>query len=54
MTKMRRLGLSKVDVAQRTGRDEKAVRRILTGRGASLDETAAALRAVGVAPVLAV
>lgn len=46
-------GLSKVGLAQRMNRDEKAVRRILSGRGASLDLTLEALRAVGVRPALA-
>lgn len=46
--------LTKVALAERLGRDEKAVRRILTGRGASLELTLDALRAVGLRPALAV
>lgn len=46
-------GLTKVDVAARMQRDEKVVRRILKGQGASLEQTLAALRAVGVRAGLA-
>ena len=46
--------LTKVALAERLGRDEKAVRRILSGRGASLELTLDALRAVGLRPALAV
>lgn len=50
---MKAQGLSKVGLAGRMGRDEKIVRRILAGKGASLDLTLQALRAVGVRPALA-
>ncbi len=40
-------------LAQRMGRDEKQVRRVLTGRGATLNLTLDALRALGVRPGLA-
>ncbi|MDR3513758.1 MAG: type II toxin-antitoxin system HicB family antitoxin [Caulobacteraceae bacterium] len=46
--------LSKVALAARLGQDEKSVRRMLTGKGASLDRTLAALRALGVRPALSV
>ncbi|HZC16759.1 MAG TPA: type II toxin-antitoxin system HicB family antitoxin [Caulobacteraceae bacterium] len=46
--------LSKVALAARMGRDEKVVRRVLSGKGASLDLTLAALKAIGVRPALAV
>ena len=46
-------GISNVGLAKRMGRDEKAVRLILSGRGASLDKTLEALRAVGVRAALA-
>jgi len=46
-------GLSKVALAARMDRDEKVIRRIVSGKGASLDLTLAALRAVGVRPALA-
>ena len=46
-------GISNVGLAKRMGRDEKAVRLILSGRGASLDKTLEALRAVGVMAALA-
>lgn len=45
--------LSKVGLAQRMGRDEKVVRRIISGKGASLDLTLQALRAVGIRAALA-
>jgi len=54
LQEMKRQGLSKVGLAQRLGRDEKAARRILSGKGATLDLTLLALRAVGVRPGLAV
>jgi antitoxin HicB len=47
-------GLTKVGLGLRIGRDEKAVRRMLSGRGASLEITLEALRAIGVRPALAV
>jgi antitoxin HicB len=50
---MREQGLSKVGLANRIGRDEKAVRRMLAGRGASLEMTLSALRVLGVRPALA-
>ena len=50
---MRAEGLNKVAFAQRWGRDEKVVRRVLSGRGASLELTLAALAALGVRPALA-
>ena len=45
--------LSKVGLAQRMGRDEKVIRRIISGKGASLDLTLQALRAVGIRAALA-
>jgi antitoxin HicB len=45
--------LSKVALAQRMGRDEKVIRRIISGKGASLDLTLQALRAVGIRAALA-
>jgi antitoxin HicB len=45
--------LTKVALAQRMGRDEKVVRRIISGKGASLDLTLEALRAVGIRAALA-
>jgi antitoxin HicB len=50
---MRARNLSKVALGELMKRDEKTVRRILSGKGASLDLTLAALRAVGVRPALA-
>ena len=50
---MQAQGISNVGLAKRMGRDEKAVRLILSGRGASLDKTLEALRAVGVMAALA-
>ncbi len=44
--------LSKVALATRMKRDEKVVRRILSGKGASLDLILEALAAVGVRPAL--
>lgn len=46
--------LNKVGLAQRMGKDEKVVRRILAGQNVSLDLILDALRAVGVRPALAV
>jgi antitoxin HicB len=46
--------LSKVALAARMGRDEKVIRRILSGKGASLELILEALSAVGVRPALAV
>ncbi len=45
-------GVSKVALAARMGKDEKVVRRILTGKNASFAMTMGALRAVGVNPSL--
>ena len=53
VTEMAHQGLSKVGLAERLGRDEKTVRRILSGKGATLDLTLSALRVLGVRPVLA-
>ena len=50
---MQTQGINNVGLAKRMGRDEKAVRLILSGRGASLDKTLEALRAVGVRAALA-
>lgn len=50
---MKAQGLSNVALATRLGRDEKAVRRILSGKGASLDLTLRALNAMGVRAALA-
>ena len=47
-------GLSKVALAARMGKDEKAVRRMLEPKGATLDAVLQALRAVGARPVLSV
>ncbi|OXE37206.1 MAG: hypothetical protein CGW95_02955 [Phenylobacterium zucineum] len=49
---MKAQGLTKVGLAARLKRDEKVVRRILAGKGASLDLTLEALRAVGLRPGL--
>lgn len=46
--------LSNVALAQRLGKDEKAVRRIIAGQSASFALTLAALRCVGIQPALAV
>ena len=46
-------GVSNVALAKRMGRDEKAVRLILSGRGASLELTFEALRTLGVRPAMA-
>lgn len=45
--------LSNVALAQRLGKDEKTIRRILSGRSASFGLTLAALRCVGIRPALA-
>ncbi len=45
--------LSNVALAQRLGKDEKTVRRIVSGQSASFALTLAALRAVGIRPALA-
>ena len=50
---MKAQGINNVRLAALMHRDEKAVRLILSGKGASLDKTLAALRAVGVRPALA-
>ncbi len=50
---MKTQGLTKVALAQRWGRDEKVVRRVLSGQGVSLDLTLAALQVLGVRPALA-
>ena len=45
--------VNKVALAARMGRDEKVARRIVAGKGVSLDLTLAALKAVGIRPSLA-
>lgn len=50
---MRTQGLTNVALAERLQIDEKGVRRILSGKGASLSRTLQALRAAGVNPALA-
>jgi antitoxin HicB len=50
---MGRQGLTKVALAHRIGRDEKAVRRMIAGKGASLDMILGALKVLGVRPALA-
>lgn len=40
--------LTKVALAHRMGQDEKAARRVLSGKGATLDMTIKALRSIGV------
>lgn len=52
MRALRQQGLSKASLAELLGRDEKAARRVLSGRGASLSLILQALRAVGVQPAL--
>jgi antitoxin HicB len=47
-------GMTKVALASKMHRDEKVVRRILAGKGVSLDLTLEALRALGVRPALAI
>lgn len=49
---MEEQGLSGRALGQRMDRDEKTVRRILTGRNASFELTLQALQAVGVRPAL--
>lgn len=44
--------LSKVALAAELNKDEKAARRLLSGKGASLEQGLLALRALGVQPVL--
>ncbi|MEO8926780.1 MAG: type II toxin-antitoxin system HicB family antitoxin [Caulobacteraceae bacterium] len=51
---MKELGISNVTLARRMKRDEKAVRRILSGRHASFSMTLDALKAVGLHPALSV
>jgi len=51
---MRDQNISNVRLAGLWGKDEKAVRMVLSGKGASLDMTLDALRAVGVQPALAI
>jgi len=51
---MREQGLTNVALAQRMNRDEKAVRRILSGKNASFALTMEALKAVGLRPALSV
>jgi antitoxin HicB len=51
---MNEQGLSNVALAKRMNRDEKAVRRILSGKNASFSMTMDALKAVGVRPALGV
>jgi len=46
--------VTKVALAKLMGKDEKVVRRILSGRGASFAQTLDALAALGVRPALAV
>lgn len=47
-------GLTKVALAARMNRDEKVIRRIVSGKGASLELTLEALRTVGVRPAFVV
>jgi antitoxin HicB len=49
-----RQNLSQVALGRLMGRDEKTIRRIATGKGASLELMLKALAAVGVRPALAV
>lgn len=51
---MGRAGLSQVALGKLMARDEKTIRRIVTGQGASLGLILKALAAVGVRPSLAV
>jgi len=51
---MKEQHVNKVALAARMGRDEKVARRIVAGKGVSLDLTLAALKAVGLRPSLAV
>lgn len=50
---MRAQGLTNVALAERLRIDEKSVRRIVSGKGASLGKILQALRAAGVNPALA-
>ena len=45
--------LSKVGLAQRMGRDEKVIRRIISGKGGLPDPTLQALKALGIRAALA-
>lgn len=45
--------LTNVALAEKLGRDEKAVRRMLSGKGASLESVLKALRVLGLTPALA-
>lgn len=45
--------LSKVALAERIGQDEKAVRRMISGKGASFGLVLKALKAMGIRPALA-
>ena len=51
---MRRRSMSQVALGILMGRDEKTVRRIVTGRGASLELALKALAVLGIRPALAV
>ena len=51
---MRRRSMSQVALGVLMGRDEKTVRRIVTGRGASLELALKALAVLGIRPALAV
>ena len=51
---MSEMGITNVALAKRMNRDEKAVRRILSGRNASFSMTLDALKAVGLHPALSV
>lgn len=51
---MREQNISNVRLAGLMGKNEKAVRMVLSGKGASLELTLAALKAIGVQPALAV
>jgi len=51
---MNEQGLTNVALARRMNRDEKAVRRILSGRRASFTLTLEALKALGLRPTLGV
>jgi antitoxin HicB len=53
LSRMTALKLTKVGLADRLGKDEKAVRRMLAGHGASLEQILQALNALGVPTALA-
>jgi antitoxin HicB len=53
LREMARLRMSRVALATQLGRDEKAVRRMISGKGASLEMTLNALKVMGIRPVLA-